>query len=48
MGYIEFTYIIIKSRVVDPNEDGFLDIPRHMVPLPPYYFEVVLVSGVVG
>ena len=26
--------------VVDPNEDGFLDIPRHMVPLPPYYFEV--------
>ena len=25
-----------------------LDIPRHMVPLPPYYFEVVLVNGVVG
>ena len=34
---VEFTYIIIKSRVVDPNKGGFLDIPSHMVPLPPYY-----------
>ena len=23
-------------------------MPRHMVPLPPYYFEVVLVNGVVS
>ena len=29
-------------------KSGFLDIPRHMVPLPPYYFEVVLVNGVVS
>ena len=34
--------------VINPNEDGFLDIPRQMVPLPPYYFEVIVVSGVVG
>ena len=27
---------------------GFLDIPRQMVLLPPYYFEVVLVDGVVS
>ena len=26
----------------------FLDVPRHMMPLPPYYFEVVLVNGMVG
>ena len=41
-------YNIVKSRVIDPNEDGFLDIPRQMVPLPPYYFEVIVVNGVVG
>ena len=26
----------------------FLDVPRHMVPLPSHYFEVVLVNRVVG
>ena len=48
MGYIKLTYVIVKSRVINPNEDGFLDIPRQMVPLPAYYFEVIVVNGVVG
>ena len=34
--------------VINPNKDGFLDIPRQMVPLPPYYFEVIMVNGVVS
>ena len=40
--------LLLKSRVNNPNEDGFLDIPRQMVPLLPYYFEVIVVNGVVG
>ena len=48
MGWVKFTYVIVKSRVINPNEDGFLDIPRQMVPLPLYYFEVIVVNGVVG
>ena len=33
---------------MNPNKYGFLDIPRQMVPLPPYYFEVTVTDGVVG
>ena len=48
MGWVKFTNIIVKSGIINPNKNGFLDIPRQMVPLPPYYFEVIMVNGVVG
>ena len=40
--------LLLKSWVINPNKDGFLDIPGQMVPLPSYYFEVVMVNGVVS
>ena len=48
MGYVKFTNVIVKSRIINPNKYGFFDVPRHMVPLPPYYFEVIVVNGVVS
>ena len=48
MGYIKFTYVIVKGKVINPNKDGFLDIPRQMLSLPPYYFEVIVVNRVLS
>ena len=39
---VNFTYVIVKCGIVNPNVNGFLDV----VPLPPYYLEVVMVSRV--
>ena len=42
----KFTYVIVKYGIVNPNVNGFLDVSSYVVPLPPYYLEVVMVSGV--
>ena len=44
MGYVEFTYIVVKCGIINPNVDGFLDVSSSVVLLPPYYLEVVMVA----
>ena len=47
-GRLNLLMLLLRVGLLKPNEDGFLDKPRQMVPLPPYYFEVIVVNGVVG
>ena len=47
-GRLNLPMLLLRRRVINPNENGFLDIPRQRVPLPSYYFEVIVVNGVVG
>ena len=46
MMQILFTYIPIKSWIIDSNVDGFFNCPGNAMVLPPYYLEVILCSGV--
>ena len=47
-GKLNLPTLLFRVGVISPNKYGFLDIPRQMVPLPPYYFEVIMVDGVVS
>ena len=29
-GRLNLSYVIVKGRVINPNEDGFLDTPRQI------------------
>ena len=47
-GKLNLPTLLLRVGLITPNKHGFFDIPRQMVPLPPYYFEVIVVNGVVG
>ena len=47
MMQIKFTYISIKSWIIDSNVDGFFNCSGNAMVLPPYYLDIILCGGVV-
>ena len=46
-GKLNLPTLLFRVGLLTQINMDILDIPRQMVPLPPYYFEVVMVNGVV-
>ena len=45
----KFTNIIVKSRAINPNKmDSLINLDKWCPSLPPYYFEGIVVEGVVS